>query len=110
MIKVWRKAKAVIPARKDAKIKQHGNSNAPPLDRDQNLRAIRKQGRKRWKQPSGYHQRSQAESGVFRYKTILGDTLTARLFESPCVEMKLGGKILNKMAALGMPVSVVVTA
>jgi hypothetical protein len=24
--------------------------------------------------------------------------------------MKLGGKILNKMAALGMPVSVVVTA
>jgi Transposase DDE domain len=105
-----RKAKAVIPPCKDAKIKQHGNSNAPPLDRDQNLRAIRKQGRKHWKQTSGYHQRSKAESGVFRYKTILGDTLTARLFESQCVEMKLGGKILNKMAALGMPVSVVVTA
>jgi hypothetical protein len=46
----------------------------------------------------------------YRYKTILGDTLNARLFESQTVEMKLGGKILNKMAALGMPVSVVVAA
>jgi hypothetical protein len=104
-----RKAKAVIPPRKDANIKQHGNSNAPPLDRDQNLRAIRKQGRKRWKQTSGYHQRSKAESGIFRYKTILGDTLNARLFESQCVEMKLGGKILNKMSALAMPLSLPLT-
>ena len=48
-----RRAKAVIPPRKDAKIQQHGNSNAPPLDRDQNLRRIRKVGRKRWKQEAG---------------------------------------------------------
>jgi hypothetical protein len=53
-----------------------------PLARDQNLRAIRKHGRKRWKQTSGYHQRSKAESGVLRYKMILGNTLNARLFES----------------------------
>jgi hypothetical protein len=100
-----RRAKATIPPRKDAKIKQHGNSNAPPLARDENLRGIRQQGRKGWKQTSGYHQRSKAESGVFRYKTILGDTLDARLFESQCVEMKLGGKILNRMSSLTMPVS-----
>jgi hypothetical protein len=98
-------ARATIPPRKDAKIKQHGNSNAPPLDRDETLRAIRQHGRKRWKQLSGYHQRSKAESGVFRYKTIFGTTLHARLFESQCVEMKLGAKLLNKMSALGMPLS-----
>jgi hypothetical protein len=89
-----RRAKATIPPRKDAKIRQHGPSNAPPLARDENLRAIRQQGRKGWKQTSGYHQRSKAESGVFRYKTILGDTLNARLFDSQCVGMKLAAKIL----------------
>jgi hypothetical protein len=105
-----RNAKATIPPRKDAVIWQHGNSNAPPLDRDENLRAIRKHGRKRWKQLSSYHQRSKAETGVLRYKTILGDTLSSRRFDSQCVEMKLGAKILNKMSALAMPVSVAVTA
>jgi hypothetical protein len=104
-----RKAKAVIPPRKDAKIIQHGNSLAPPLDRDQNLRAIRKYGRKYWKQTSGYHQRSKAETGVFRYKTIIGNTLNSRLFHSQCVEMKLGAKILNAMSALAMPVSITLT-
>ena len=105
-----RKAKAVIPPRKDAKITQHGNSNAPPLDRDQNLRAIRKYGRKSWKQTSGYHHRSKAETGVFRYKTIIGNTLNSRLLHSQCVEMKLGAKILNRMSSLGMPVSLRVDA
>jgi hypothetical protein len=101
-----RKARATIPPRKDAVIQQHGNSNAPPLPRDGNLRAIRKQGRKRWKQTSAYHQRSKAETGVFRYKAILGNSLSSRHFDAQCVEMKLGGKILNRMTSLGMPLSV----
>jgi Transposase DDE domain len=101
-----RKARAVIPPRKDAKIKQHGTSNAPPLDRDQNLRRIRQIGRKRWKQEATYHQRSLAETTVYRYKTIIGSTLNARLFDSQSVEMKLAGKILNRMTGLGLPVSV----
>jgi Transposase DDE domain len=100
-----RKATATIPPRKDAKIIQHGNSNAPPLDRDQNLRRIRQIGRKRWKQEAGYHQRSKAETAIYRYKTIVGDKLASRLLESQFVEMKLGAKVLNKMSALGMPQS-----
>ena len=44
-----REAKAVIPPRKDAKIWQHGNCTALPHPRDENLRYIRKQGRKKWK-------------------------------------------------------------
>lgn len=98
-----RQAKAVIPPRKDAKIQQHGNSNAPPLDRDQNLRRIRKVGRKRWKQEAHYHQRSLAETSVYRYKSTFGSTLSARLFPSQTVEMKLGAKTLNRMSTLGMP-------
>ena len=37
-----RQAKAIIPPRKNAKIKQHGNCQKPPLPRDENLRAIRR--------------------------------------------------------------------
>jgi hypothetical protein len=98
-----RRAKAVIPPRKDAKIQQHGNSNDPPLDRDQNLRRIRKVGRKRWKQEALYHRRSLAETSVYRYKSTFGSTLNSRLFPSQTVEMKLGARTLNRMSALGMP-------
>ena len=41
--------RVAIPPRKDARIWQHGNCAAPPLVRDENLRRIRKAGRKRWK-------------------------------------------------------------
>ncbi|MCA1693615.1 MAG: transposase [Actinobacteria bacterium] len=48
-------------ARQHAKIKRHGNTSGPRLDRDENLRRIRQIGRSAWKAESGYHQRSQAE-------------------------------------------------
>jgi hypothetical protein len=60
-----RGARAVIPPRKGAVIWQHGNCKAEPLDRDENLRAIRKLGRAKWKQQSGYTRRSLAETCMF---------------------------------------------
>ena len=39
-----KEAKAVIPPRKNAKIQQHGNCKAPPLVRDENLRAYPSNG------------------------------------------------------------------
>jgi hypothetical protein len=50
------------------------------------LRAINKQGRKSWKQNLGYHQRSLAETAMFRLKTLFGDKLSARIFESQGAE------------------------
>ena len=38
-----------IPPRKDAHIWQHGNCKAPPYPLDENLRYIRKHGRRAWK-------------------------------------------------------------
>jgi hypothetical protein len=55
----------VISPRKDAKIKRHGNSQRPPLPRDEAVRGIRKYGRKAWKQHIGYHRRSRAETAMF---------------------------------------------
>lgn len=95
----------IIALRKDAKIQQHGNCKAPPLPRDQILRAIRKKGRRKWKQHSGYHRRSLAETQMFRYKRIIGDHLRARKMANQQVECRLGCAILNQMTHLGKPES-----
>ena len=73
-----RPIRPIIPPRKDAKIEQHGNTKAEPLPRDETIRAIRKRGRRGWKNDSGYPRRSIAETQMSRYKQILGDTLRAR--------------------------------
>jgi hypothetical protein len=49
------------------------------LVRDENLRAIRKNGRKKWKEEVSYHRRSLAETTVFRYKTVFGDKAQSRI-------------------------------
>ena len=96
---------ALIVLRKDAKIQQHGNSKAPPLARDEMLRAVQKKGRKGWKQQSGYHRRSLAETAMFRYKQIVGNKLRVREMGNQQVESRLGCKILNRMTHLGRPES-----
>lgn len=100
---IKRKAQAIIPPRRNAKIWYHGNSKAEPHPRDENLRQIRKHGRKKWKRESGYHERSLAETAMYRFKTIFGDRLGARLFESQCAEVFIKVAAMNKMTRLGMP-------
>lgn len=105
-----RGAVAVIPPRRNAKIWQHGNSHAPPWQRDVNLRAIRAQGRRRWKQEAGYHRRSLAETAIYRVKTLFGASLRARLFEQQATELFIKVAALNRMTHLGMPASYPLTA
>ncbi len=99
-------AKAVIPPRKDAKILPHGNTKAPPHPRDQNLRYIRKHGRKKWKRDSGYHRRSLAETRMFRFKKIFGATfLCSRKFDNQAVDLFIKCVALNRMIQLAKPLS-----
>ena len=98
-------AKVTIPPRRDARIWQHGNREGEPWQRDENLRAIRRVGRKRWKQESGYHRRSLAETAIFRLKTIFGATLQARNFAQQTTELLLRAVALNRITQLGMPES-----
>ena len=95
----------LIPPRKNARIWKHGNTKAERLKRDENLRSIRKDGRKEWKRNSGYHQRSLVETTMFRLKTIFGDDLSARLFETQTTQALVRCAALNKMMHLGMPQS-----
>jgi hypothetical protein len=98
-------ANILIPPRKNARIWRHGNSKAARLKRDQNLREIRKEGRKAWKEKSGYHIRSLAETIMFRLKTIFGNSLSARLIETQTTQALIRCMALNKMTHLGMPQS-----
>lgn len=93
----------IIPPQHNAKIKQHGNSHAPPLPRDEAVRRIRHIGRSAWKKEIDYHQRSLAETAVFRTKTIFGSELKNRQLPNQRTETALRGKALNKMTTLGMP-------
>jgi hypothetical protein len=93
----------LIPPRKNARIWKHGNTKTERLKRDENLRAIRRDGRKEWKKNSGYHVRSLVETTMFRLKTIFGDDLSARLLETQSTQALIRCAALNKMTHLGMP-------
>ena len=95
----------LIPPRKNARIWKHGNTKTERLKRDENLRSIRKDGRKEWKKNSGYHVRSLAETTMFRLKTIFGRELSARLLETQTTQALVRCAALNKMTHLGMPQS-----
>ncbi len=98
-------SRMTIPPRRNAHIWQHGNSSKPPLQRDQNLRLIRRIGRKRWKQEVGYHRRSLAETAMFRVQTIFGRDLRSRTFSRQITEVRIKCAALNRMTSLGMPES-----
>lgn len=96
-------AHVAIPPQHNAKIWQHGNTQGERLTRDENLRRIRKVGRKQWKIERGYHRRSLSETAMFRLKTIFGDRVSARLFSRQRTQLLLRVKALNRMTTLGMP-------
>ncbi len=98
-----RGAKAVIPPRRTAVIWQHGRCKAPPLDRDENLRAIRARGRKAWKKESGYHERSLVETAFSRIKRMFGDGVQGRSLDAQHCELMLRCSVMNRWTSLGMP-------
>lgn len=95
--------RAAIPPQKNAKIWKHGNTKGKKLIRDENLRHIRRTGRKKWKRESKYYRRSIAETAMFRYKTIFTEKLQSRKQENQFQEMHIKSAILNRMTHLGMP-------
>ena len=93
----------VIPPRRGASIRQHGNCNRLPLPRDEAIRSIRRVGRKRWKCLSGYHRRSLVETSMSRLKQTFGPRLKNNGFDNQQTEARLRCKILNQFTQLGMP-------
>jgi hypothetical protein len=93
----------VIPPRRNAAIKQHGNCAAGRLPRDEAVRGIRRLGRKGWKRQVGYHRRSLVETSIYRLKQYFGDRLKNKAFANQQTEVRLRCKLLNHFTQLGMP-------
>ena len=74
-----------------------------PTQRDRHLAAIAKHGRIGWQRSPGYNRRSLAETAMYRYKTIIGRRLHARILSNQRTEAKIGCNVLNRMTGLGMP-------
>jgi hypothetical protein len=104
-----RGVRTTIPPRRGSRTKKHGNIKGEKVVRDEIVRRIREVGRKRWKVECGYHRRSLAETAMFRHKIIFGDRLSARQLETQRVEASIRSRALNRMTALGMPDSYLVT-
>jgi len=99
-----RGAIATIPPRCDARpcrpTEQH-----PTHPRDQILRRIEQVGRKDWKDESGYHRRSLAETTMFRQKVTFGGKVRSRTFDNQAVELLLQCAALNRMIEVAKPES-----
>ena len=98
-----KKIRAIIPPRRNAKIKRHGNSGQPPLPRDQSIREIRRKGRALWKESVGYHRRSLSETAMHRMKCCFGNKLKNHLLPNQRAEVRVRSKILNHFTHLGLP-------
>jgi hypothetical protein len=95
--------KVIIPPQRNAKIWIHGNTKTQRHQRDENLRGVRKLGRKGWKESSAYHVRSLVETFYYRYKTILGNQMNARKDKRQETEVEISCSILNIMRNVGFP-------
>jgi IS5 family transposase len=98
-----RGAKPTIPPRKDAVLWEDDPERGAVHPRNQVLKRIEEVGRQQWKQESGYHRRSLAETTMFRFKTVFGGTLRRRRFANQAVELFLKCAALNRMIQLGQP-------
>lgn len=97
--------RVLIPPRKGAL-----RVRKPPASmrqRNRNLSAIKRRGRRLWHKASGYSRRSRVENVNYRYKATFGPAMRARSLAGQRLEARLGCRILNRMAQLGMPDSVV---
>lgn len=100
---------AIIPPQKNGQYR----ADAPDylLERNKSLLEIKGLGgdedaRKLWKKFRGYHRRSLAETGMYRFKVLFGRDLKCRTFRGQQSEAYVKAKALNIMTSLGMPQSV----
>ena len=97
-----RGATVVVPPTSTAHVSRHGpRSNA----RDHTILAVKKRGRRRWKQTYGCHWQARVENAFFRYKSIIGDSLRACSPAGRGTEVVLACNILNQMTGRGRPMS-----
>jgi hypothetical protein len=103
----------IIPPQRNARYR----ADAPNHLRQRNSALLEIKGlgnnedaRKLWKKLKGYHRRSLAETGIYRFKILFGRDLKSRTLQGQQSEAYIKSKALNIMTNLGMPQSVIIAA
>lgn len=101
-----RGATTIVPPCKGATVSRP--ASADTKDRDDAVSTIAglgggDEGRKAWKELTGYHIRSLVETAFSRIKTIFGHHLSSRTMDRQSVEFHIKCLILNRFTKLGMP-------
>lgn len=86
------------PPRKNAALWEEGHP------RNEAVQALKAGELKEWKRASGYHQRSKAETAMYRFKQLISAKLSLRNYNAQVGEALAGVKAINKMTGLRMPV------
>ena len=89
---------------------KEGKRERPKKYSDEALFMIRGLGdddeaRRIWKKLIGYHRRSLVETAMYRFKTLMGNSLTSRKMVNQRAEVFAKCQAINRMNALGMPKS-----
>ena len=74
-----------------------------PTQRDRHPQHIAKHGRMAWQKVSGYTGRAKAETGISRFKQVIGDGLRSHTDERQATEVGVAVHVLNRMLELGRP-------
>ncbi len=74
-----RSPRVLIPPRKDAQL---ASESVSARERNRNIRARARLGKRRWRIDSGDNRRSKVETTFHRYKSIVGPAMRARGFAS----------------------------
>ena len=97
-----RKARLIIPPRKDARTDRVVWTPAEQL-KSLNAKAAKDLGTSSWKVGTGYHRRSLVETAMWRFKKIFTGNLSSRNIRNQRAEIAIKVAILNKLTELGMP-------
>lgn len=98
-----RGAAAIIPPRRNARPWKPDTAGARA--RNEILRASKHLGRALWRNWSGYHRRSRVETKMNCVK-LLGQRLMSREFDRQVAEVQIRVAVLNRLTALGIPMTV----
>lgn len=93
----------IIPPRSNAVIWADEAGNDLIHARNESITKIDCLGLAEWKRQVGYHRRSKAETGMFRWKTTFGEQLSSRLLANQQGEARVKASCLNRLTKLGMP-------
>ena len=103
---IWKVAPAnreAIAPRRSATLSDNVDG---PTERDRHIKMIHDRGRMAWQKATDYGRRSLVETAFGRYKSIIGDSLSARDDHAQVTEVAIAIKTLNRMIRAAKPISV----